>query len=339
MNNQQQKTSPTDVYTIVTNRIIEHLEKGVIPWRKPWADAGLPKNLITGKEYKGINVWLLASLNYPQNYFMTFKQVKDLGGSVKAGEKSQEVIFWKWIEKEKESKNNETNLNKSDKNKTEKIPLLKYYRVFNIDQCEGIPPQKIPPVFVRENSPIESCEKIVNEMPKQPEIRHKEQQAYYHKLHDYVNMPKLETFESSESYYGALFHELVHSTGHTERLNRKELINSKGQKTQDYAVEELTAEMGASYLKNYAGIPIEQLTNNVAYIQGWLERLRKDKKFIVYASSHAQKSVDYILNVRNEEKELSLNEQPIIQDKTTERETELREKREAKNEKVLKIEK
>lgn len=327
-----QKSSPSDVYTIVTNRIIEHLEKGVIPWQQPWTEAGLPKNLITGKNYRGINVWLLASHNYPQNYFLTFKQVKDLGGSVKKGEKSQEVIFWKWIEKENYEK-------KEDIDKIKKVPMLRYYRVFNIDQCEGIPKEKIPSIIERKNDPIESCEKIITEMPKRPEIRHNEQKAYYHKMDDYVNLPKIETFENSESYYGTLFHELVHSTGHHERLNRIELINSKGFRTEDYAVEELTAEMGASYLKSYAGIPIEQLKNNVAYIQGWLERLRNDKKLIVHASAQAQKATDFILNIRNEEKELDLAGHVVEPDKNIDRERELRETRETRREKSIELEK
>jgi antirestriction protein ArdC len=287
------KTAHSDVYTIVTNRIIEHLEKGVVPWHQTWADAGLPKNLITGKHYRGINVWLLSSLNYSQNSFLTFKQVKDLGGSVIKGEKAQEVIFWKWIEKE----------NKENK-ETERIPLLRYYTVFNIAQCEGIPKEKLPPIIERNNNPIEACEKIITEMPKRPEIRHKEQRAYYQRESDYINVPRIETFNKSEDYYSTLLHEIVHSTGHSERLNRKELLESKGFHTDDYAIEELAAEMGASYLKSYAGISITQLENNAAYIQSWLERLKNDKKFIVYASSQAQKATDYILNINNEEKEL-----------------------------------
>ena len=331
-----QNPKPKDVYEIVTNRIIEHLEKGVIPWQKPWTEAGHPKNLITGKDYRGINVWLLNTLNYAQNYFLTFKQVKELGGNVKKGEKAQEVIFWKWLEKEKDQNNNIEN---EKDGKTEKIPLLRYYNVFNIDQCEGIPIEKLPPKIERQNNPIETCEKIINEMPKRPEIRNKEQQAYYHKIDDYINMPKIESFVSSESYYGALFHELLHSTGHKERLDRKELIQSKGMQTNYYAVEELTAEMGASYLKSYAGIPIEQLENNAAYIQGWLERLRKDKKFIVYASAQAQKATDYILNVRNEEKELNPEEEfPKKPDKTNERGNELKETRVKNKEESIVIE-
>ena len=279
-----------DVYAIVTNRIIEHLEKGAVPWYKTWTEAGLPKNLVSGKHYKGINVWLLSALNYQQNYFLTFKQVKDLGGSIKKGEKSSEVIFWKWLERE----------NKETK-EVEKVPMLKYYRVFNIDQCENIPIEKIPKQEERNNDPIETCEKGVNEKPKRPRIQHNEQIAYYNRLSDYVNVPKIETFDKSEDYYGALFHELVHSTGHGERLNRKELLESSGMRSENYAREELTAEMGASYLKSHAGIPIEQLENNASYIQSWLEHLKNDKKFIVYASSQAQKAVDYILNTGIEE--------------------------------------
>lgn len=324
-----QKTSPSDVYTIVTNRIIEHLKKGVVPWRQPWADAGLPSNMITGKYYRGINVWLLASLNYSQNYFLTFKQVKDLGGSIKKGEKSQEVIFWKWLEKE--------NPEKEGPDKTIKVPMLRYYRVFNISQCEGIPKEKVPPPIERKNDPLEACEKIINEMPRRPEIRNREQRAFYNKAEDFINMPKIESFESSESYYGTLFHELLHSTGHTDRLARKEIIQNNGFKTPGYAIEELTAEMGASYLKSYAGIPIEQLENNAAYIQSWLERLRNDKKIIVYSSSHAQKATDYILNVRNEEKEIE--EVDHLKDERNNREAELKRTRDLKKENGIVIDK
>ena len=120
-------------------------------------------------------------------------------------------------------------------------------------------------------------------MPKRPDIRQAEQRAYYNKMMDYVNMPKTETFNNSEGYYATLFHELIHSTGHNERLNRRELVNSKGFRSEDYAIEELTAEMGASYLKSCAGIPIEQLENNASYIHSWLERLKNDKRIIVHA--------------------------------------------------------
>jgi len=310
-NNFNHKTH--DVYGIVNDRIIEHLENGVIPWQQPWTEAGLPKNLVTGKNYRGINVWLLNTLNYSQNSFLTFKQVKDLDGSVKKGEKAQVVVFWKWVEKE----NKETG-------EKEKAPILRYYKVFNIDQCAGIPKEKLPPVVEKNNKPLETCEKIVNEMPKCPDIRHKEHSAFYNKSEDFVNVPRMEAFKDSESYYSTLFHELVHSTGHNERLNRKELITNKAFGSEDYAREELTAEMGASYLKSYAGIPIKKLENNAAYIQSWLKRLKEDKRFIVHASAQAQKATDYILNIKNEEKELGLPETKIEKtDEPAERETEV----------------
>src|ERR1035437_6154188 len=176
-----------NVYEIVNKRIIEHLEKGVIPWQQPWAESGLPKNLISGRNYRGINVWLLNSLGYSQNYFLSFKQVKELGGSIKKGEKATEVIFWKWIEKD--------NLEPNATSKTkEKIPLLRYYRVFNVEQCIDIPKEKLPPVIEKNNDPIQTCEQIISHMPKRPEIRHNENRAYYHKVDDYINVPKMESF-------------------------------------------------------------------------------------------------------------------------------------------------
>ena len=213
--------------------------------------------------------------------------------------------------------------------------MLRYYNVFNIDQCTGIPKEKLPQIIEQKIDPIEACEKIITEMPKRPDIRHVEQRAYYNRLQDYVNLPRTETFKTSENYYATLFHEIVHSTGHSYRLNRRELLDSKGFNSQDYAVEELTAEMGASYLKSYAGIPIEQLDNNAAYIQSWLERLKNYKRFIVHASNQAQKATDYILNVRSEEKELELGDQVLEQEKHFDRKEELKKTRELKQENTI----
>lgn len=279
-------TKKTDVYAIVTDRIIAQLEQGVIPWRKPWTEAGVPQNLISRRPYRGINVWLLASLNYRQNFFLTFKQVKELGGSIKKDEKSNMVVFTKWEEKE-DKKSGEM----------KKVPFLRYYNVFNVAQCEGIPEEKIPPIPVRNNNPIEACDEIILSMPKKPVIRHQEQRAFYDPMCDYINMPVMESFVDSESYYGTLFHELVHSTGHASRLNRKEVTQMKGITSEPYSIEELTAELGACYLKSDAGIFTADVGNNAAYIQSWLSKLKNDKRFIVYASAHAQRAVEFILNI------------------------------------------
>ena len=279
-----------DVHAIITNRIIEQLEQGIVPWRKPWKEAGLPKNLITQKPYRGINVLLLASLGYDLNFFLTFKQVKSLGGSVRKGEKPCPVVFWKLEEKEEEGNPEKV-----------KVFLLKYHNVFNIAQCVGIPEDKIPTLEFHQNDCIQVCEEIINSMPLKPRFRHDQQQAYYSPKYDYISIPAIDSFESSELYYGTLFHELIHSTGHQKRLNRKELMEMNPFGSKSYSIEELTAEIGSCFLNSYAGIENEDISNNVAYIGEWLKKLQNNKKFIFYASSHAQKATDFVLDIKREE--------------------------------------
>lgn len=285
-------TITRDVYTIVTNLIIEKLEHGIVPWKQPWREIGLPRNLITQRPYRGMNLLLLSTSGYPQNEFLTFNQVKELGGRVKKGEKAHLVILWLWIHEV-------SNARKQDvKGRT--YPLLRYYFVFNVSQCTGIPARALP-LPLKPNNPIETCERIVAAMPDKPKIVHNENESCYYPRADIINMPKMEMFESSEAYYASLFHELIHATGDESRLNRKELMDRT---KEHYSIEELTAEIGSCYLATYAGIAMNGLTNSVAYLQGWLERLKQDKKFIVYASANAQKAVDYILNVKHQDNEV-----------------------------------
>lgn len=286
--------SKIDVYALVTNRIIDQLEAGVIPWQQPWTEAGLPQNLITKKTYNGINLLLLASMGFSRNFFLSFKQVKELGGSVNKGEKSIPVVYWKFTKKEDP-------ITKEEK----KLSFIRYYTVFNVDQCTGIPESKIPMVNSnQELNRMEKLEAIINDMPNPPRIQHKEMKAYYSPSGDYINMPKMNTFKDAEGYYGTLFHELIHSTGHTSRLNRKEVMEDAAFGSEPYSMEELTAEIGACYLKSYSGIDIEHFNNNVAYIQNWLRVLKGDKRFIVFTAAKAQRASDYILNVAPESKEL-----------------------------------
>ena len=282
-----------DVYQIITDRIIAQLEKGVVPWKKNWKNEGIPANLITLEPYRGINVMLLSSLGFSRNYFLTFKQLKTLGGTLKEGEKSSPVFFWKYADEESEAgKNTERNAKKK--------PLLRYFSVYNIEQCEGLPEYKIP-VFTEIN-PIVSCERIVEEMPDKPEIHHKGIMPFYSPGNDVVNMPPIQYFEDAEAYYETLFHELIQSTGHPKRLNRKEVNDSGSKSSGSYSTEELIAEIGACYLKSIAGIEGKHFENNVTYIQGWLNRLKNNKQFIVYASTRSQQAVDYILNTNLEDR-------------------------------------
>jgi antirestriction protein ArdC len=282
-----------DIYEIVTALIIEKLEAGCIPWKQPWSDIGPPRNLISTRPYRGVNLLLLSNLGYPTNEFLTFKQAKDLGASIKQGAKAHLVILWHWIE-EKHVRH------KKDPEPLKK-PILRYYHVFNVDQCNNVPERFNGLPARKKNNPIEECEQIVANIKNRPNIVHVEPEAFYHTLADYINMPRMELFHSSEEYYACLFHELIHSTGHESRLNRKELTEASPMGSESYSIEELTAEIGSCYLTSYAGIAPSGISNHVSYINEWLKRLKKDKRFIVYASAQAQKATDYILNIKHDE--------------------------------------
>ena len=298
MESKNQKSQKTDVYQIITDRIITELEKGSVPWRKPWAEAGLPQNLITKRHYRGINVWLLALLGFPYNYFLTEKQLKEIGGKVKRDERGMPVVYWNWKEVIDEGSGEK-----------KQVPFLRYYIVYNIDQCEGIPVESCPDFSEKENNPIQRCEEVIEGMPKKPLIKFREQKAFYNPLLDFVNMPKLKTFENSERYYETFFHELVHSTGHLSRLNRKELMNMEEFGGDAYSIEELIAEMGACYLKSLCGFDHLGYDQNASYLQGWLSKLKGDRHFVIYAASKAQHAVDFILKFQPEEKEVKIDEE------------------------------
>lgn len=283
------QTPPLDVFSIITNRIIEQLEHQVIPWRKPWTEAGHPQNLFTKRPYTGINTWLLASLGYAQNYFLTWKQLKAVGASVKKGEKGTMVLFWKWLPHDNAKDEEDTNAAKA---------VLRYYFVFNIAQIDHLPEVLTIPYPAQSHTPLSTCDEIIETMPNCPTIKHGKHTAYYDVEKDYINLPKQGSFSSIESYYSTLFHELVHSTGHQSRLNRKEIVEPAAFGSDLYSIEELTAEIGTTYLTSVAGIIDKEFDNSVAYIKGWIDRLKSDQRMIVYASGQAQKATDYILNVQ-----------------------------------------
>ncbi len=280
-----------DVYAVINERIIEQLNNGTVPWRKPWTDAGMPQNLITKNYYHGINMMLLAMEQFEHNLFLSFKQVKDIGGKIKKGEKGHMIVYWSQVDNKKDEDTEQADENKEEKKKS----ILRYYYVFNIAQCENIPDKYLP--TVRETKELPSCESIVTGMPNCPPIRHKENSAFYNFKEDFVNMPKKRSFKKDESYYSTLFHELVHSTGHESRLKRDTIMQMAEFGGEVYSLEELVAEIGTCYLQSVAGITSE-FKQSTAYIQGWLGRLKGDKRFIFQASKMAQKAVDFIFNVK-----------------------------------------
>ena len=276
-----------DIYEMVTNEIIERLEKGVIPWHRPWVGDSKIMNLATKTPYNGINVFLLGCSGYSSPYWMTYKQAQKGGGYVKRGEKGVTVIFWKIY----------TTEDRDDPDKTTTIPVLKYYKVFNTEQMEGIEAPE-EEEKTREFNPIETCERIVKNYPDCPPIEHKKQRACFSPSLNCINMPKPETFAAPDYYYQVLFHELTHSTGHKSKLNRSNsAFNMFGD--ENYSKEELVAEMGGCFLSSHAGIDYDK-ENSASYIAGWLRALkqRKNKKMLITAAAQAQKSTNFILGVK-----------------------------------------
>jgi len=274
------------VYDIITQQVIEKLESGVIPWHKPWrTDA--PINLISQREYSGFNRVWLSAMGYASKYWLTFNQVNKLGGRVRAGEKSSIVTFWK--------RNTYTKRN-ADTGEDEKKQgfLLRYYRVFNLCQTEGIADKLGLGESAQPVPDIGICAGIVQGMPKRPQIIGADH-AFYSPIADEVGIPAREKFSSIEEYYSTLFHELVHSTGHVSRLHRENFDKPQYFGSESYSKEELVAELGASMLCGVAGIAPRTLDNSAAYLSSWINRLKGDSRLILSASSQAQKASDFIL--------------------------------------------
>lgn len=288
-----------DLYQTVTDKIIKLLEKGVTPWRCPWNKYGFARNFATGHQYTGINAFLMNLTEHPIPYFMSFKQVKEKGGNIRKGAKSEMVFFYKSYYKDENNKTislERYNTLQDNGEEAQRISFLKYFRVFNIADVEGIEID-IPEVELKQHEKIAGCEQIVKGYKDAPEMIFKDaNRAYYAPISDQLNMPDLAQFESAEEYYCTLFHELTHSTGHQKRLNRKGITDLNPFATADYSKEELIAEMGASFLCAKAGIDVQPITeNSAAYLQGWLKVLKADKKFIFKSAAKAQAATDYIL--------------------------------------------
>ncbi|WP_153558149.1 ArdC family protein [Roseimaritima sediminicola] len=284
-----------DVYQEVTDKIIGYLEQGTAPWRNPikrGTGDGWPKNLDSGNRYRGINVFLLGltawERGYSSDYWLTFKQAKEQGGQVRKREKGSLVVFFKMYAT-------------TDKETGEpiEIPMLKHFTAFNVEQVDGIDapdaPKEDPDAAPFE--PLAEAERIVAGYKLKPGIRHDGgRRAFYRPPTDSVHMPKQERFENRETYYSTLFHELTHSTGHSDRLNRGLDTNLAPFGSPDYSREELVAEMGAAFLCAASGISPPTIKQSASYLQSWIEVLKGDKRLVVGAASAAQKAADLILD-------------------------------------------
>ena len=281
------------VNEIITDLIIKKLESGNIPWIKPWNNCGEPKNIITGKEYRGINNLLLSFNGYSNPFYLTINQAKQLKIRIKYDEMKNGhlIVFWK-TNKVKDKNNEDIE---------KQIPMLRYYKVWNLCQCESFPEKyNVGKIDLNEFNPIESCENIISGYKDKPEII-SDNRAFYSPGKDLIGIPDKSLFKSIEDYYSTLFHEMVHSSGSVKRLNRKSLVTSVKFGSEIYSKEELVAEIGNCFICGYAGIMNNTINNSTAYISSWIKVLKSDSNIVISSASYAQKAFDYIIGNTDDE--------------------------------------
>lgn len=280
------------VYVLVTNAILASLRRGVVPWRKPWsATCNLPANALTNRPYRGVNVLLLGMSPYSDHRWLTFKQAQELGGMVKTGERSTMIVFWKQWEAPKEE-------SEAKEKAKRKAPILRYFHVFNAEQCEGL---RLPDLHVpqaeKEQQRIERADLLAHSMPNPPRIQERGSAAWYRPLDDLVQVPPLQAFETADAFYGTLFHELGHATGHKDRLNRPAVMGEIRFGSGVYSHEELVAELTSAFCCATVSLDNSLVEDSASYIGGWLKLLNADPKTVVIAAAQAQRATDYIKGI------------------------------------------
>lgn len=288
-------------YEVINSRILEQLEKGVVPWHKPWTTREQIGS--SGKPYRGINAIMTAMSPFASPYWFTINRLNKMavvdddtkpresqkilepGGQIIQGQgkKWTPIVYYgQWEKKD------------DDGNIVNTIWFPKFSCVWNLEQCE-LPEKDIPSDLEdREHEPIEAAELIVANFPAPPTLIHRGDRACYSPLQDNVTMPPPETFDSGEAYYSTLFHELIHATGHESRLERfKKNESPAGFGSTSYSKEELVAEFGAAFLCGEAGIE-SNIENTASYISSWKSRIKEDPKLLMSAASKAQKAADFV---------------------------------------------
>lgn len=275
-----------DIHETITNQIIEHMEMGTTPWNKEWAVVNkLPFNALTKKQYNGINVLTLWMSGFECMEFATYKQWQEMGAQVKKGEKGTPAVFFKPLKRT------------GDDGEEYSFALARQFTVFNAEQVTGYTPAEPPVLNVNPN--------VCHDIGYALNVSHGDGQPSYSPVLDRINMPEPTLFSSDGAYMSTYYHECVHATGHKSRLDRLTMAQFG---TEDYANEELVAELGAVFLCARYGIPY-QLENHASYLASWLKRLKDDKRLIFKAAAAAQKAVEYIdasVMMANQESELSM---------------------------------
>jgi antirestriction protein ArdC len=281
------------IHTIVTGRMIAALQRGTVPWRKPWQPAtGQPRSMSTGHPYRGVNVFLLGMTadgrGYSSPYWGTYRQIAALGGQVHAGERSTLVVFWKPTQTEQRDP-------QTGELTTRTVPVLRYYRVFNAAQAAHLPGRFHP--ALGEHSQIAEPQAVLDAyLAAGPRLVHVAgDRAAYRPATDTIRLPQPAQFRTPQDYYATAFHEAGHSTGHPSRLNRPGIASFDHFGSGKYAREELAAEMTSALLCAQTGIDTPAVFGNSAsYIAGWLTALDNDHKLVITAAAQAQHAGDLI---------------------------------------------
>lgn len=276
-----------NVYEIITERILEKMKEGYIPWKKPWIGSAGSYNIISKKTYSITNQILLDH----RGAYATFKQWQDLGGRIKKGAKSEIVIFWKMQEIEEKDED-------SGEIRKKNVPLLRYYRVFHISDVEGVEQPEKEEKF--DTEPIQAAEDLLDSYIRREKITlnilKDGSSAFYRPADDSISIPEISQFKLAEEYYSTIFHECSHSTMKKSRCDREEENKRSHFGNAVYSREELVAEISSAAILNNLKIETpETVTNSAAYIQGWSRALQKEPKLFVTASARAEKAANYIL--------------------------------------------
>ncbi len=285
-----------DVYERVTARLIAYLEEGTRPWLKPWSvthtEGRISRPLRhNGTPYRGVNVVLLwceaIEKGFESSQWMTYRQAQELGGQVRKGETGSLVVY--------ADRFTRTETDDRGEEHERSIPFMKGYTVFNVAQIDGLPeqyrPAPCPPL-----PPMELHQAAEDFFARTgAALRHGGTRAYYAPALDYIQLPPPETFKDAESYAATKAHELIHWTGHKSR-NAREFGKRYGDDA--YAFEELVAELGAAFLCADLGITPEPREDHASYLAHWLKVLKKDKRAIFSAASHAQRAADTLADLQ-----------------------------------------
>ncbi len=308
------KTKQKSPYEVINEKLVAMLKKGDLPWINQRTSAPYKgqdatfRNFITKRAYSGVNTLMLSAevQDHHNCFFLTQSQVESKGKAIKRGAKPFVIFFTKKLSVTKETPATDTAPATSQE---KKIWFLRQYVVYNVADTTIELKEKDQPKAKTLTQVIESCETIYPNMPKRPPLQHKGSGAFYQPASDFVNMPVQSTFTTLQGYYRTFFHELIHSTGHEKRLKRK-FAMSKNSK--DYAVEELIAEIGSSYICGYTGIFFANAEKHASYLNHYLKELhgsklaqykadlvlkaQEDKTYLLHAIGAAQKGANFILS-------------------------------------------